>query len=378
MTSLLRILRFAPQLHRLYLGIAVSSVLAAVLALATPFLIGAATDRIVAAVAGETGVAEAVTAVTWLAVAFLAVEVATTLVVSVGGYWGDVMAARMRTILSTRYFEQLLHLPQRYFDTAITGRVVNRLNRTINEITQFLQFFANNAFTMLVTTAAVGLVVMALLPVPAGAAFALGAVVAPPDAVAATAIARRVGLPKRLVTVLQGESLVNDATALVALRSALGVLAAEPVYLLFDLAVVGRLGAVALAGLAIGGLILALVSSQLTFLSYGTTARAARSRMRGCRAASICCPWMGPKGRNRTAALISAAACACRKAAMISAAGSGRPAQARPMATGRATGACGRPVSAAMLAAKAAPCSAVSSSRWLLMQAARARSFCAL
>lgn len=155
MTSLLRILRFAPQLHRLYVGIAVSSVLAAVLALATPFLIGAATDRIVAAIAGETGVAEAVTAVTWLAVAFLAVEVATTLVVSVGGYWGDVMAARMRTILSTRYFEQLLHLPQRYFDTAITGRVVNRLNRTINELTQFLQFFANNAFTMLITTAAV-------------------------------------------------------------------------------------------------------------------------------------------------------------------------------------------------------------------------------
>lgn len=57
---------------------------------------------------------------------------------------------------------------------------------------------------------------------------------------------------------------------------ALGVLAAEPLYLLFDLAVVGRLGALALAGLAIGGLILALLSSQLTFLSYGTTARAAR------------------------------------------------------------------------------------------------------
>ena len=57
---------------------------------------------------------------------------------------------------------------------------------------------------------------------------------------------------------------------------ALGVLAAEPLYLLFDLAVVGRLGALALAGLAIGGLVLSLVSSQLTFLSYGTTARSAR------------------------------------------------------------------------------------------------------
>ncbi|MGA9872032.1 MAG: MATE family efflux transporter [Rhodococcus sp. (in: high G+C Gram-positive bacteria)] len=57
---------------------------------------------------------------------------------------------------------------------------------------------------------------------------------------------------------------------------ALGVLAAEPLYLLFDAAVVGRLGALPLAGLAVGGLVLAQVGTQLTFLSYGTTARAAR------------------------------------------------------------------------------------------------------
>lgn len=57
---------------------------------------------------------------------------------------------------------------------------------------------------------------------------------------------------------------------------ALGVLAAEPLYLLFDIAMVGRLGAVSLAGLAVGGLVLSLVATQLTFLSYGTTARAAR------------------------------------------------------------------------------------------------------
>lgn len=57
---------------------------------------------------------------------------------------------------------------------------------------------------------------------------------------------------------------------------ALGVLVAEPLYLLLDVAVVGRLGAEALAGLALGALVLGLVSTQLTFLSYGTTARAAR------------------------------------------------------------------------------------------------------
>lgn len=57
---------------------------------------------------------------------------------------------------------------------------------------------------------------------------------------------------------------------------ALGVLAAEPLYLLVDTAVVGHLGAVPLGGLSIAAIVLAQVSTQLTFLSYGTTARAAR------------------------------------------------------------------------------------------------------
>jgi putative MATE family efflux protein len=68
---------------------------------------------------------------------------------------------------------------------------------------------------------------------------------------------------------------------------ALGVLAAEPLYLLFDTAIVGRLGAVSLAGLAIGGLVLNLVGSNLTFLSYGTTARSARFFGAGDRAAAV-------------------------------------------------------------------------------------------
>ncbi len=80
---------------------------------------------------------------------------------------------------------------------------------------------------VLFTVAGVGLVTWAILGVPLAAAFALGAIVAPPDAVAAAAVARRVGLPRRLVTVLEGESLVNDATALVSLRTATLALAAS-------------------------------------------------------------------------------------------------------------------------------------------------------
>ncbi|MBF6065327.1 MATE family efflux transporter [Nocardia terpenica] len=67
----------------------------------------------------------------------------------------------------------------------------------------------------------------------------------------------------------------------------LGVLVAEPIYLLFDMAVVGRLGALALAGLAVGGLILSQVGTQLTFLSYGTTARSSRRHGAGDRAGAV-------------------------------------------------------------------------------------------
>ena len=74
---------------------------------------------------------------------------------------------------------------------------------------------------VLFTAAGVGLVTWLMLPISFALALALGAIVAPPDAVAATAVARRIGLPRRITTILEGESLLNDATALVTLRTAL-------------------------------------------------------------------------------------------------------------------------------------------------------------
>ena len=74
---------------------------------------------------------------------------------------------------------------------------------------------------VLFTALGVGVVAWLLLPIPFALALALGAIVAPPDAVAATAVARRIGLPRRITTILEGESLLNDATALVTLRTAL-------------------------------------------------------------------------------------------------------------------------------------------------------------
>jgi monovalent cation/hydrogen antiporter len=74
---------------------------------------------------------------------------------------------------------------------------------------------------VLATTAAVAVVAHIMLPGLGWAgAIALGAIVSPPDAVSATAVAKRLSLPRRAVTILEGESLVNDATALILYRAA--------------------------------------------------------------------------------------------------------------------------------------------------------------
>lgn len=109
---------------------------------------------------------------------------------------------------------------------------------------------------VLATTLAVAVAGHAL-GLPWAAAFVLGAVVSPTDAVAATAIAQRLGVPRRVVTVLEGESLVNDATGLVAFRVAASVAAGTAVF------------SVAGAGLqfvvgAAGGVLLGVLTGWLT------------------------------------------------------------------------------------------------------------------
>src|SRR3954449_5186407 len=83
-------------------------------------------------------------------------------------------------------------------------------------------------FAVGLTTAAVAIVAHTLVPsMPWAAAVALGAIVAPPDAVAATAVLRPLRPPHRLLTILEGESLLNDASALLIYRLAVGAAVAH-------------------------------------------------------------------------------------------------------------------------------------------------------
>lgn len=109
------------------------------------------------------------------------------------------------------------------------------------------------------TTFAVGAVAATLTAVPIALACALGAVLAPTDAVAVSTVARRAGLPRRLVSILEGESLVNDGTGLTALTVALAAAAAGSVTVLEVSGIFLVAVAVGVGVGALGGWLLAVI-----------------------------------------------------------------------------------------------------------------------
>lgn len=149
MKPLIHMLRYARGMGRYYIGVSISSVVVALTGIAVPFVISRATSLMVEVVeGGNVGIEQAI----FLALVLLALDVTNTMVRNLGGYWGDVMATRLKQQLSTRYYHHLLSLPQSYFDGELTGTIINRLNRAITETTNFLNMFANNFFQMLLTT----------------------------------------------------------------------------------------------------------------------------------------------------------------------------------------------------------------------------------
>src|SRR4051794_38759083 len=116
-------------------------------------------------------------------------------------------------------------------------------------------------FAVGLTTVAVAVVVRALIPAMAWApAIALGAIVAPPDAVAATAVLRPLRPPQRIVTILEGESLLNDATALLIYRLAVGAVAASG----FSIGTVAPTFLFAVVGSLIAGPVLGWLTLRVT------------------------------------------------------------------------------------------------------------------
>ena len=137
----------ASALWPYYIGIVLISTVTTALNLVSPFIIREATNTIV-----DGGNLEKIA---WLAVALFAAYSANTVMQNLGGYLGDVVSARIRQVLSTRYFAKLLSLPQRYFDGQVTGTIIARLDRSIMNITQTVQSFSNTLLPMLLQVIAI-------------------------------------------------------------------------------------------------------------------------------------------------------------------------------------------------------------------------------
>jgi monovalent cation/hydrogen antiporter len=108
---------------------------------------------------------------------------------------------------------------------------------------------------VLATVLGVGVLAHEVFGLPWASAFALGAILGPTDALAATAILRRLGVPRRIATVLEGEALVNDATALVAYKVAVAAAVGEG----FS----ASHAALEFLGVAAGGIAVGLVAGYL-------------------------------------------------------------------------------------------------------------------
>jgi ATP-binding cassette subfamily B protein len=157
MKHIWRILTFTKELWRYYALVSFFTIILALMSQLQPLFIKGAIDQITKIIGG--GHANVKIVAIFAALIFLT-DIGQTLFSNIGGYIGDIMAAKLVETLSNRYYEHLLSLPQHYFDTELTGKIINRMNRGINQIGSFVQTLSNN-FLQFVFSTILSLVIVA-------------------------------------------------------------------------------------------------------------------------------------------------------------------------------------------------------------------------
>jgi len=146
MRHIFKILRSATELKKYYVGISFITVVVSLSQLLLPVLSGRAIDEIQLGTEADTRY------LLTLAFGIFLLDIANTFMNNLGGYWGDQMAAKLNKLLSMRYYEHLLTLPQKFYDTELSGKIINRLNRSITQITNFVQMMSNSFLQFILTT----------------------------------------------------------------------------------------------------------------------------------------------------------------------------------------------------------------------------------
>ncbi len=146
MQSIWKIITYSKSLWRYYVAISVFTIFLSLITLLMPLLSGWAIDEM------QKGTSADIRYMAFLALGILVIEVISTVGNNIAGYWGDQLAIKLNRLLSNNYYEHLLSLPQQYFDTELSGKIINRLNRSINQITNFMQMLSNNFLQFIFST----------------------------------------------------------------------------------------------------------------------------------------------------------------------------------------------------------------------------------
>lgn len=149
MKSIWRIITFTRELWPLYWTVSLLSIVVAALTQVVPLLTKNAIDRISEGLQiGSTPL----TPIIIIVVIIFLCDLGQAVVTNVNGHIGDMLSARLQKLLSGRYYTHVMGLPQRYFDTELSGTIINRLNRGVSQLTQYMQFFSNNFLQLIFST----------------------------------------------------------------------------------------------------------------------------------------------------------------------------------------------------------------------------------
>ncbi|PJE63797.1 iron ABC transporter ATP-binding protein [Candidatus Roizmanbacteria bacterium CG10_big_fil_rev_8_21_14_0_10_45_7] len=149
MKNIARIVKISKPLHPLFLLIAVFILIQAILELVVPFMSKLIVDEIVAQTQGIGG---PITTIAWLIAGMFGLSMLSIIFEAIVGRLGDHNAAQMRAFLTARFYRHVLSLPQSYFDSEISGKIVNQLNRGITTTHQFINTATNFILPTIVQT----------------------------------------------------------------------------------------------------------------------------------------------------------------------------------------------------------------------------------
>lgn len=146
MGNIWRIVRFTKELWPLYASISFFTVLLALMGVLQPLFTGWAIDEL------RKGTDSNLNYLVYIAIGIFLLDFFSNIFSNISGYIGDQLNAKLSYLLSHRYYQHLLSMPQQYYDTELSGKIINRLNRSITQITNFFQFITNNFLQLIFTT----------------------------------------------------------------------------------------------------------------------------------------------------------------------------------------------------------------------------------